>query len=221
MRNRVTGMLALGAVAVLAAAAASQPPRDKGPGGGRKDGPPDGPPPGGRPGRFEAGRLLPPPLRDELDLTDEQQEQLARLERETKDRLLKILTPEQRKKLQEGRPRGPRGPGGPPDGPGGRRRGAGGGDAPPGREGKRTPPPPPDEDGGPPERGRRPERPDRPEPPPPPERPDRDEARGASEAGGIQWFATWESGLREAKRTGRPILLVSAAPHCAGVPGVW
>jgi hypothetical protein len=40
-------------------------------------------------------------------------------------------------------------------------------------------------------------------------------------AGGIQWFATWESGLKEAERTGRPILLVSAAPHCAGVSGIW
>ena len=39
--------------------------------------------------------------------------------------------------------------------------------------------------------------------------------------GGIQWFATWESGGREAARTGRPILLVSAAPHCARVPGIW
>src|SRR5262245_23310204 len=38
--------------------------------------------------------------------------------------------------------------------------------------------------------------------------------------GGIQWFATWESGLREAQRSGRPILLVSAAPHCAGVSGI-
>jgi hypothetical protein len=38
---------------------------------------------------------------------------------------------------------------------------------------------------------------------------------------GIQWFATWESGLDEANRTGKPILLVSAAPHCAGVSGIW
>ena len=43
----------------------------------------------------------------------------------------------------------------------------------------------------------------------------------AAVKGGIQWFATWESGLREAQRGGRPILLVSAAPHCAGVSGVW
>jgi hypothetical protein len=38
---------------------------------------------------------------------------------------------------------------------------------------------------------------------------------------GIQWFATLESGLKEAKRTGRPILLVSGTPHCAGVSGIW
>jgi hypothetical protein len=37
----------------------------------------------------------------------------------------------------------------------------------------------------------------------------------------IQWFATWESGFAEAQRSGRPILLVAAAPHCAGVSGIW
>lgn len=37
----------------------------------------------------------------------------------------------------------------------------------------------------------------------------------------IQWFAAWESGLSEAQRLNRPILLVAAAPHCAGVSGVW
>jgi len=40
-------------------------------------------------------------------------------------------------------------------------------------------------------------------------------------SGGIAWYATLESGLREAKRTGKPILLVAAAPHCAGVSGIW
>ena len=40
-------------------------------------------------------------------------------------------------------------------------------------------------------------------------------------SGGIAWYATLDSGLREAKRTGRPILLVAAAPHCAGVSGIW
>jgi len=37
----------------------------------------------------------------------------------------------------------------------------------------------------------------------------------------IAWFGTWEAGLAEAQRTKRPILLVSAAPHCHNVPGVW
>jgi len=38
---------------------------------------------------------------------------------------------------------------------------------------------------------------------------------------GIAWFGTWKSGLAEAERTGRPILLMSAAPQCHGVPGMW
>ena len=54
-----------------------------------------------------------------------------------------------------------------------------------------------------------------------------DESRGqetikaVQPGSGIQWYATLESGLKEAKRTGRPILLVSAAPHCSGVSGTW
>ncbi|MGV3723852.1 MAG: hypothetical protein ACO1SX_23390 [Actinomycetota bacterium] len=40
-------------------------------------------------------------------------------------------------------------------------------------------------------------------------------------AGGIQWFTRLKDGLAEAKRTGRPILFLSAAPSCGGVPGVW
>lgn len=55
---------------------------------------------------------------------------------------------------------------------------------------------------------------DRPGPPP------EDEVRHNG-TGGIQWFATLDSGLQEARRTGQPILLVSAAPHCAGVSGIW
>lgn len=41
------------------------------------------------------------------------------------------------------------------------------------------------------------------------------------EAPGIAWFGTWDGALAEAKRTGRPILFMSAAPQCSGVPGVW
>lgn len=37
----------------------------------------------------------------------------------------------------------------------------------------------------------------------------------------IAWFGTWKGGLAEAQRTGKPILLVSAAPQCHNVPGVW
>jgi hypothetical protein len=123
--------------------------------------------------------VLPPQARDELDLTKEQEAEIAKLEEEVKERLAKILTAAQKKKLENLRPGGP-----PPGGPG----------RPPEGEGRR----------------------DRLEPPETRAEVQNDEARG-----GIQWFATWESGLREARRTNRPILLVSAAPHCAGVSGIW
>ena len=38
---------------------------------------------------------------------------------------------------------------------------------------------------------------------------------------GIVWYGVLQDGLDEAKRTGKPILLMSAAPQCAGVPGMW
>jgi len=37
----------------------------------------------------------------------------------------------------------------------------------------------------------------------------------------IAWYATWKSGLAEAERSGRPILLLSAAPHCHNISGIW
>ena len=37
----------------------------------------------------------------------------------------------------------------------------------------------------------------------------------------IAWYATWKSGLAEAERSGRPILLLSAAPHCHQTSGIW
>ena len=39
--------------------------------------------------------------------------------------------------------------------------------------------------------------------------------------GKIAWYATWKSGLAEAERSGRPILLLSAAPHCHNISGIW
>lgn len=37
----------------------------------------------------------------------------------------------------------------------------------------------------------------------------------------IAWYGTLSSGLEVAQSTGRPILFVSGAPQCHGVPGVW
>lgn len=37
----------------------------------------------------------------------------------------------------------------------------------------------------------------------------------------VAWYGTLTSGLQAAKAANRPILLVSAAPHCLGVPGIW
>ena len=45
-------------------------------------------------------------------------------------------------------------------------------------------------------------------------------AQGKPE-GGIAWYGTWEQGLAEAKLAKKPILLVSAAPHCRNVSGLW
>jgi Spy/CpxP family protein refolding chaperone len=158
MKTLIAALLSCAFVGWFVLAPRAQPP-------GPRDRPP-GPP------RFEPGKVLPPPLRDELKLTPEQQKQIDDLEKEVRGRLLKILTDEQRKRLENHRPPGP-------------------------PHGK-----------------------DRPEPPPAPrESSDRGQAQDAP--AGIQWFATWESGLHEAQRTGRPILLVAAAPHCSGVSGVW
>ena len=45
--------------------------------------------------------------------------------------------------------------------------------------------------------------------------------RNAQPAVKIAWHGTWKGGLAEAQRTGKPIMLVSAAPQCHSVPGVW
>jgi len=37
----------------------------------------------------------------------------------------------------------------------------------------------------------------------------------------IAWHGSLEKGLALAKQTNRPIFLVSGAPSCLGVPGVW
>ena len=147
------GLLALVAAGLFVMTAESQPPegggKDKGGRGGQRGGPGG---PGGGPGRFELGRVLPPFVKDQLNLTEDQEKQLADLEKDVKAKLSKILTADQMKQLQDMRPPrgGPGGPGGPggDDGPpgGGRRGGRGGRDKDkggPGRGGDDNPPPPP------------------------------------------------------------------------------
>jgi hypothetical protein len=38
---------------------------------------------------------------------------------------------------------------------------------------------------------------------------------------GITWYGVLQDGLDEAKRTGKPILFITAAAQCSGVPGMW
>ena len=38
---------------------------------------------------------------------------------------------------------------------------------------------------------------------------------------GIAWYGVLKDGLAEAKRTGKPILFITAAAQCGGVPGMW
>ncbi len=38
---------------------------------------------------------------------------------------------------------------------------------------------------------------------------------------GIVWYGILTDGLEVAKESGRPIFLLSAAPQCAGIPGMW
>jgi EF hand len=111
------------------------------PGGGG----PGGPRMGGMPPR--PGEILPAMLRQRLNLSAEQEKQIAELQKEVDAKLEKILSIEQRDQLKNMRARGPGGFGPPPGGPGGRQRSGGGrppgGGGPPGGDG--PPPPPPDE----------------------------------------------------------------------------
>src|SRR5580704_5145792 len=97
MKSLRVSFVALGLVTTLVFGLWAQPGGDKGPG---KKGPP----------RYELGKVLPPFVRDELELTEEQVEQIADLEREVHDKLAKILTAKQQKLVEEMVPKGPKGP---------------------------------------------------------------------------------------------------------------
>lgn len=115
MRCLMTFLLAGALVAAVAEMASAQegqgvPPRrgeGGGPGGGRPGGP-GGPGQGGF-------HLLPRFLIERLNLTEAQMQQVSELEKETKAKLEKILTDEQKKTLAETRPPRP-GQGGPGQG---------------------------------------------------------------------------------------------------------
>ena len=113
--------LALGVSAAMAQEQQTPPPGGEGP--AAREGGPGGP---GGPGGRGGFHLLPPRAQEQLNLTADQQKQLAALEAETKAKLEKILTPEQLKQLQQmrppGRPGGMGGPNGGPGGPGGENR---------------------------------------------------------------------------------------------------
>ena len=100
---------------------------------------PGAPPDGAPPPRQGGPRLLPPGAQEQLKLTAEQQKQLADLEAEVKEKLAKILTPEQLEQLKQIRP--PQRPPAPREG------GAGGGERGAGAPGEPAPPPrPPQEE---------------------------------------------------------------------------
>src|SRR5438105_4590636 len=85
MKRGLLGLLAVAALGLCALSEATQPP-DKGPPDKKGKGDKKGPPP------FEVGKVLPPFVRDQLELTEEQEKKLQDLEKDVKARLEKILT---------------------------------------------------------------------------------------------------------------------------------
>jgi hypothetical protein len=57
--------------------------------------------PGGIGGRFRPGQIMPPPLQDMLKLTSEQSRQLDELQKEADAKLARVLTDQQKKRLEE------------------------------------------------------------------------------------------------------------------------
>jgi Spy/CpxP family protein refolding chaperone len=101
--------LALGASTCLLIAQDSNQGPDNQPPPGRQGGPGG---PGGGAGHGPGGfHLLPPRAHEQLNLTADQEKQVAALEAEVKAKLEKILTPDQLKQLKQMRP--PRRQGGP------------------------------------------------------------------------------------------------------------
>ncbi len=168
MKKSIVAMLGVGGLAIFFLTALAQPDEKKGP----KKGPP------GEKKGWEPGKIIPPFVRDNLDLTEDQAKKIDDLEKDVRDKLLKILTKDQLDRVKEMGDKGPK------DGPPEKGKGKKGKDKDKDKDGEV-------------------------------------EAKVTGAHSGIQWFGTWEIGQREAIATDRPILLVSAAPHCAGVSGTW
>ena len=194
MQKYLAGIATLGLICFMGLSVWSQP--QDGKGGPGKDGGKDSKKgPGGDkkgpPMGFELGKVLPPHIADTLELSEEQLKQIADLEKEVKTKLTKILTAGQVKKAEASKGLGKM------DGKEGK-----------GKDGK-------DKDGtG--DKGKDGAAPDK----------KSSQLRPAMDSklqkpAQIQWYASLDGGLKEAQRTGLPILLLSAAPHCAGVSGTW
>lgn len=199
MQKYLAGIATLGLICFMGLSVWSQP--QDGKGGPGKDGGKDfkkgpggdkkGPPMG-----FELGKVLPPHIADTLELSEDQLKQIADLEKDVKSKLTKILTDGQIKKVEASKGLGKM------DGKEGKDKDGKGKDG-KGKDGKG-------------DKGKEGAAPDKKSSQP---RPAMDSK--LQKPSQIQWYASLDGGLKEAQRTGRPILLLSAAPHCAGVSGTW
>jgi len=196
MQKYLAGIATLGLICFMGLSVWSQPQDGKG-GPGKDAGKDSKKGPGGDkkgpPMGFEIGKVLPPHIADTLELSEDQLKQIADLEKEVKAKLTKILTAGQVKKAESSK-------------------GLGKMD---GKEGKGKDKDGKDKDGkG--DKGKDGAAPDKKSSQP---RPAMDSK--LQKPAQIQWYASLDGGLKEAQRTGLPILLLSAAPHCAGVSGTW
>ena len=199
MQKYLAGIATLGLICFMGLSVWSQP--QDGKGGPGKDGGKDfkkgpggdkkGPPMG-----FELGKVLPPHIADTLELSEDQLKQIADLEKDVKSKLTKILTDGQIKKVEASKGLGKM------DGKEGKDKDGKGKDG-KGKDGKG-------------DKGKEGAAPDKKSSQP---RPAMDSK--LQKPSQIQWYASLDGGLKEAQRTGFPILLLSAAPHCAGVSGTW
>jgi len=201
VQKYLAGIATFGLLCLMGLSVWSQPQDGKG-GPGKEGGKDSKKGPGGDkkgpPMGFELGKVLPPHIADTLELSEDQLKQIADLEIDVKAKLTKILSAEQVKKVEAAKGLGKM------DGKDGKGKDGKGKDG-KGKDGK-----------GAGDKNKDGAAPDKKSTQP---RPDVDSK--LQKPSQIQWFASLDGGLKEAQRTGFPILLLSAAPHCAGVSGTW